>query len=56
MNKVIKNIPLLILIIYFFIESYYSIKTGITHDEPHEQEVWEYNINAATGIIRNNDN
>jgi len=53
MNSIVKKIPILFLIFYFFIGAYYSLKTGITHDEAHEQKVWEYNFEAVKGLVNN---
>jgi len=39
-----KNILILSLLIYFLIGSIYSINTGLSHDEFHEQRNWEYNV------------
>jgi len=50
-----KKHSLIFLILFFFIGSYFSIQTGITHDEAHEQEVWEYNINAVKDVYNKND-
>ena len=50
-----KKLPIIFLTLFFFIGSYFSIQTGITHDEAHEQEVWEYNVNAVKSIYNKND-
>ena len=44
MKFINKNLFNVVLILYFIVGAYYSLQTGISIDERHEQINWEYNI------------
>jgi len=48
-----KNFFLIFIIIYFCIGSLSSLNTGLSFDEVHEQNNWEYNLALAKSIIFN---
>ena len=53
MTYVKKNFFLIFIIIYFCIGSLSSLNTGLSFDEVHEQNNWEYNLALAKSIIFN---
>jgi len=46
-----KNFFLIFFLIYFCIGSFYSLNTGLSFDEVHEQNNWEYNLALAKSIL-----
>ena len=48
-----KRLFILFLIIYFLLGVVASLKVGISHDEFHEQQNWEYNINVVKNFFDN---
>jgi len=55
MNNLKKNLPFFLLAIYLFVGSIYSLKTGISHDEFHEQQNWEFNISLIKNYFFDKD-
>ena len=53
MTYVKKNFFLIFIIIYLCIGSLYSLNTGLSFDEVHEQNNWEYNLALAKSILFN---
>ena len=51
MSKPYQKITVLLLVVYFFVGIYLSINTGISHDEFHEQQNWEVNLNSAKEFL-----
>ena len=49
-----KKYFLLFLVIYFIIGVTSSLKVGISHDEFHEQQNWEYNKTLVHNFLENN--
>ena len=45
-----KNFLYIFFIIYFVVGSLASLNTGISHDEFHEQENWNYNIDLTKNL------
>ena len=48
-----KNLFVIFLFIYFLIGAFYSLNTGLSHDEYHEQRNWEYNLALVNYILFN---
>lgn len=48
-----KNLLVIFLFIYFLIGAFYSLNTGLSHDEYHEQRNWEYNLALVNYILFN---
>ncbi len=48
-----KNFFIIFLCIYFLIGAFYSLNTGISHDEFHEQQNWEFNVSLVKNILFN---
>ena len=55
MTFIKKNFFILFLITYLILGSFYSLNTGISHDEFHEQQNWEYNVSLVENILFEKD-
>ena len=55
MTFIKKNFFILFLVTYLIFGSFYSLNTGISHDEFHEQQNWEYNVSLVENILFERD-
>ena len=51
MTYIKKNFLIIFLFIYFLVGAYYSLNTGLSFDEFHEQRNWEYNVALVKHFI-----
>ena len=51
MTYIKKNFLIIFLFIYFLVGAYYSLNTGLSFDEFHEQRNWEYNVALVKHIL-----
>ena len=53
MTYIKKNFLIIFLFIYFLVGAFYSLNTGLSFDEFHEQRNWEYNVAIVNNILFN---
>ena len=41
--------------LYFLIGIYASLNTGVSHDEFHEQNNWEFNLSLVDNLLKNQE-
>ena len=55
MTYIKKNFFIIFLAIYFVVGAFYSLNTGLSHDEFHEQRNWEYNVALVKHLLFQNE-